>query len=406
MKLIPLLLIAVLLSAGCSQSETQVLLLRADSLMATRPDSALTLLESASLTEFIVAADKAQYALLLTQARDKNDVEFTNDSLITIAVDYYSAARDYALLAKAHYYRGRVYQRLFRVTKTMREFVRATIYSEEVQDKELLSLVYADFAYFLSELELSPQADSLFAKAEELNVQQKDSARWALALANRGTNYIVLGAIFYPVAEQYLQRALVVAEKMGNRRAEWAAVSALSTLNSNLQNDTLAATYARRQIALSDTSQSIMGYFSLGNAYLKMNQYDSATIYLTKCLSDDNYRNYRIKENACMLLVDIARTKGDLKNEIKFSKFVVRYRDNLKKAAETIDVSDLDNMHSQRTEQTYQTFFDRNFSYFFYFALLFLSVMIFLIYKDHKYYRRMVRARKERERLQESLRQK
>lgn len=406
MKLIPLLLIAVLLSAGCSQSETQVLLLRADSLMATRPDSALTLLESASLTEFIVAADKAQYALLLTQARDKNDVEFTNDSLITIAVDYYSAARDYALLAKAHYYRGRIYQRLFRVTKTMREFVRATIYSEEVQDKELLSLVYADFAYFLSELELSPQADSLFAKAEELNVQQKDSARWALALANRGTNYIVLGAIFYPVAEQYLQRALVVAEKMGNRRAEWAAVSALSTLNSNLQNDTLAATYARRQIALSDTSQSIMGYFSLGNAYLKMNQYDSATIYLTKCLSDDNYRNYRIKENACMLLVDIARTKGDLKNEIKFSKFVVRYRDNLKKAAETIDVSDLDNMHSQRTEQTYQTFFDRNFSYFFYFALLFLSVMIFLIYKDHKYYRRMVRARKERERLQESLRQK
>lgn len=403
MKLIPLFLIAVLLSAGCSQSETQVLLLQAESLMATRPDSALTLLESVSPTELTASADKAQYALLLTQAQDKNDVELTNDSLISIAVDYYDAAGDYALLAKAHYYRGRIYQRLSRMTKTIREFVRATSYSEEVQDKEQLNLVYADFACFLSDLQLFTQADSLFAKAEELNVQLKDSARWALTLANRGTNYIALGSTFYPVAERCLQQALAVAEKTGNRKAEWAAVSALSALNGNLQNDTLAVAYARWQLALSDASQSIMGYFSLGDAYLKMNQYDSAAIYLTKCLSGDNYR---IKENACMLLVDIARAKGELKNELKFSQFVVLYRDSLKHAAEVLNISDIDDMHSQQAEQKYQTFFDRNFGYFFYFVLLFLCVMIFLIYKDHKYYRRMVRARKERERLQESLRQK
>ena len=45
---------------------------RADSLMVNQPDSALSLLESIGNTDTLLRADKVYYALLLTQARDKN----------------------------------------------------------------------------------------------------------------------------------------------------------------------------------------------------------------------------------------------------------------------------------------------------------------------------------------------
>ena len=57
-------------------------------------------------------AEKAKYALLLTQAEDKNYILHTSDSLINIAVCYYDSIQDTDLSAKSHYYLGRVYQDL------------------------------------------------------------------------------------------------------------------------------------------------------------------------------------------------------------------------------------------------------------------------------------------------------
>ena len=63
-------------------------LLLIDSLMQSRPDSSLYLLEQFSDLQKIKNADKAFYNLLLTQARYKNYV-LQNDSSIQIAIDYY-----------------------------------------------------------------------------------------------------------------------------------------------------------------------------------------------------------------------------------------------------------------------------------------------------------------------------
>ncbi len=86
-------------------------LLRADSLMQVGcADSALAVLENISAKELVFSSSQARYALLLTQARDKNYILHTDDSLIRIAVDYYDGTGDVASRAKAHYYLGRVYQ--------------------------------------------------------------------------------------------------------------------------------------------------------------------------------------------------------------------------------------------------------------------------------------------------------
>ena len=57
--------------------------------MNLHPDSALNMLESISTDSLKTKADRAYHALLLTQARDKNYIVQTDDSLIQVAVRYY-----------------------------------------------------------------------------------------------------------------------------------------------------------------------------------------------------------------------------------------------------------------------------------------------------------------------------
>ena len=72
------ILMSVSLSS-CSSSVKSPLLLSADSLMEIYPDSALSILESISSPQKLPRADRALYALLLTQARHKNYIALEED---------------------------------------------------------------------------------------------------------------------------------------------------------------------------------------------------------------------------------------------------------------------------------------------------------------------------------------
>ena len=70
-------------------------LLHADSLIEVGcADSALSILEGVNLAELSTIQSRAKYALLLTQAKDKNYITHTDDSLIRVAVDYYDTSDD------------------------------------------------------------------------------------------------------------------------------------------------------------------------------------------------------------------------------------------------------------------------------------------------------------------------
>lgn len=79
---------------------------RADAIMDSIPDTALTILHEIDRSR-LSDADAARHALLLSQAYDKKAVDIADDSLIAIARDYYfthPGRRD--LLARAYYYSG------------------------------------------------------------------------------------------------------------------------------------------------------------------------------------------------------------------------------------------------------------------------------------------------------------
>jgi len=72
---------------GCSLIPGE--LKTAEELMETSPDSALKVLRGIRRIQLINPADKALYALLMSQAYDKNDIKIESDSLISIAANYY-----------------------------------------------------------------------------------------------------------------------------------------------------------------------------------------------------------------------------------------------------------------------------------------------------------------------------
>lgn len=137
------ILMSVSLSS-CSSSVKSPLLLSADSLMEIYPDSALSILESISSPQKLPRADRALYALLLTQARHKNYIALGDDSLIKTAVEYYGDKKKSVRAAKAHYYWGATYLEKGYTSFAVDEYLTA-IRLMPVRD-EFLVMIYDNLA--------------------------------------------------------------------------------------------------------------------------------------------------------------------------------------------------------------------------------------------------------------------
>lgn len=315
-KLTYCLLSLIIVLLACQQQEKEMVLLnKADSLMSTCPDEALRLLGSTSLLEMPTPASRAKYIVLLTQALDKNYKTPTSDSLIRIATHYYdSTENDIAMQAKAHYYLGRVYQELGDNPATTREFLTALPLVEQSKDHKLLCMLYGNLGYVYFQQDLLDKADSLYVCEEKLLKQEADSAHLATLLAQRADICIMKGAEYYVQAEELLQNALSIAERINNLHVEIEVLSALRVLYNEMGELGKAISFIRRELTLQkDTIQLYGTYLSLSDAYRKSNQNDSAVYYANKSLSSPSFYT---KASACIILEDIARQKGDFEEVV------------------------------------------------------------------------------------------
>lgn len=96
MRRILLYVLYTLLSTSCSTfSGIPEIIIHAEELMPQNPDSALFLLGSLNTGNINSQKIRAKYAVVYSQALDKNYIDETNDSLITIAVKYYKKTWEY-----------------------------------------------------------------------------------------------------------------------------------------------------------------------------------------------------------------------------------------------------------------------------------------------------------------------
>ena len=157
---------SVSLSSCSSPSVKNQLLLCADSLMETYPDSALSILESITYPQKMPRADRALYALLLTQARHKNYIALEDDSLIKTAVDYYGDKKKSLRAAKAHYYWGAIYSEMGYTSFAVEEYLTA-IRLMPVRD-EFLAMIYDNLAECYERDELFDIAIGAYRQAYQI----------------------------------------------------------------------------------------------------------------------------------------------------------------------------------------------------------------------------------------------
>ena len=91
------------------KSETFRLLEDVDSYIEARPDSALAVLEGIDKSELTSKELEAKYALLLSQALDKNYIDRTDFDVLQPAIDYYEDHGSATDKLRTFYYQGRIY---------------------------------------------------------------------------------------------------------------------------------------------------------------------------------------------------------------------------------------------------------------------------------------------------------
>ena len=139
------LLLSLLLLTGCNDPKHVTdALTRAEALMNEHPDSAWTVLNALSPDEMGQNRTRARYALLYTQAQDKTYRDETNDSLISVAVDYYRDTDDVRRKFLSYYYKGRVYTNAKDYQNATLCYMEAELLTDEVGDDYLVGLLYSE----------------------------------------------------------------------------------------------------------------------------------------------------------------------------------------------------------------------------------------------------------------------
>ena len=138
---------AILLSGCFSSPKENVRMDRAESLMESAPDSAMTILDSISLGTLSSQKDRARYALLKSMALDKNYIDATTFDILQPAIDYYLEKGSQDEKLRTLYYQGRIFENRNEVENAMKCYFKATELRDFITDSIVLARAYTSKGY-------------------------------------------------------------------------------------------------------------------------------------------------------------------------------------------------------------------------------------------------------------------
>lgn len=118
--------------------------------MQEHPDSALTVLQSIPSDELNNHTQRAKHALLTSMALDKNYIDVAEDSIINVAVDYYSQKGGAEEKTKSWYYQGIVRKNAGRYPTAIVSLELAEKEALKTKDNHMLGLIYRNKADIFS----------------------------------------------------------------------------------------------------------------------------------------------------------------------------------------------------------------------------------------------------------------
>jgi len=136
-------------------SEAEKRLTSAEALMNQHPDSALAILQGIDRSSLSSGKGKARYALLMSQALDKNYIDTTTFDILQPAIDYYTDKGTPDEKLRTFYYQGRIYQNNGDEDNAMLSFINAREITGVTDTLALAHLLVAQGTLYLRQYKTS-----------------------------------------------------------------------------------------------------------------------------------------------------------------------------------------------------------------------------------------------------------
>ena len=242
------------------------------------PDSALNLLKGIHDPEKLRGESQATYALLMTQAMDKNYMKFSSDSLIALALNYYTITQTSPIMyAKALFYHGRVMLELDKEEEALKSFLAAKDIYERIKDHKMLALILEEIGMINRRQELFDDALSNFREALDTHIRLKDSLGIISVSQNIARVYLFKSQ--WDSCSYYYNNALEIAVK--KNLSEISILHELGILYRSMQELSEAERYFLAAYEKeTDEEKKYMECLSLGYLYMQMGQTENARKYL------------------------------------------------------------------------------------------------------------------------------
>lgn len=270
---------------GCGTDKNDYFLTEAEACMETRADSARWLLQQvdSALTE----KQQAQYALLWTQAMHKCHIDLGNDSLINVAVEYYTESDDRHRLAKSWLYKGLVHKQHGQVERATEAFVASEQAFEGVEDNQYKALLFNHYAALLANQSLYKEALEYYKKSLRHKLLG-DSVHYVVSACGQiARMYKMLHEM--DSAEVYYKRGLHYADSTMRKAYKYDLLQNYAAFLVSEKKFTEAELLLKKNESdISDTSHIYHVYASLTTLYYETGDYEKARMYGERLLGSND----------------------------------------------------------------------------------------------------------------------
>lgn len=359
---------------------------RAESLMQHCPDSALMILDSMKTPSLSNEFQYATWCLLITQARDKNFVKHTSDSLINIALDYFEKQDDPVRKATALYYEGRVNQDLLNAEEATNYYLRARDVAKNTTDYRLLCLINTHLGTLYAYRGLTDLALEAYGNAHNYSIQLKDSALISYTYSYLGR----VSAIDDDLSKglDYYKKAIETAEQSGSLKALTLAYGEIATVYRALSMLDSCMYYHKKSKKIKEkynTSALSQTYLGIGETYYYMEQSDSAYFYLEKAL---NTTNPYTKQETIQILYYLCRDIKKYEDAIKYNEQYWIYKDSIDNINRSAKIAEIQAKYEQEKLLNINSRLENRVLWGLVLSLLIMSILIYfyqrkLVRKEH-----------------------
>ena len=299
-----IILHSILINSGCNGNKTADKLMpeleQAEKVMFDHPDSSLHILESMEIPSS--RTDKENHALwclLTSQAKVKQLMKISSDSLVRIAYDYYKPTNNARRKAMSALYMGNINYNLGHIEEAMKYYLEGKSEVEKTEDYKTGYLIMSSLGKLYLYRNLTDYALESCTKAYDYAVRDSNLRYQMGALQYLARCYCISNKL--PKAIESYQRCSAIAAELGLKNTDYYY---------DIQRE-IALVYTNSHKI--EKSLSILQSFPIeyrpfsliGKNYFHLGKLDSAFYYLNKALNTDNIYTkasiyeylYRLSEN-------------------------------------------------------------------------------------------------------------